>query len=370
MTTTSAEQSLSLNSIEVAKLTQKVVQLLQQLIATPSFSKEEERTANLIAFFFQNESILSHRKKNNVWAKNLYYNPKLPTILLNSHHDTVRPNSGYQRNPFEASIEDGKLYGLGSNDAGGALVSLLAVFLFFYDKKLNYNLIFSATAEEEISGKNGIEILIPELGKIDLVIVGEPTKMNLAIAEKGLMVLDCYVSGTASHAAHENEDNAIYKAMTNLEKLKKIRFPKKSILLGSVKATVTQIEAGKQHNIVPDHCQFTIDVRSNECYSNEEILNIIQRILKADVIPRSTRLNSSRIEENHPFVQAAKQTGCRLYGSPTLSDQALLTVPSVKIGPGDSLRSHSADEFIYLYEIEAGIGKYIEIINLFFEYEN
>jgi acetylornithine deacetylase len=341
----------------------EVINLLQQLITIPSISKEEDKTADVIEAFLKGKGIEVNRHLNNVWARNKFFDAAKPTILLNSHHDTVKPNQGYTKDPFKAIIEDGKLYGLGSNDAGGALVSLLATFLHFYDKPLVNNLIFSATAEEEISGSNGIEAMLPLLGKIDFAVVGEPTQMQLAIAEKGLIVLDCVAHGKSGHAAREEGINAIYQAMPDIEWFTKYSFPKVSKLLGHVKMSVTAMHSGSQHNIVPDTCEFTVDVRVNECYSNEEVLDIISKNVKCDVKARSLRLQPSFISEEHPIVKAGKALGLKVYGSPTLSDRALMPFPSLKAGPGDSARSHIADEFIYLKEIEDGIDLYINMLN-------
>lgn len=338
--------------------------LLQQLIATPSFSREEHDTATLIGSFLQDKHIPSQRVGNNVWAYNLHFNPARPTILLNSHHDTVKPNPAYTRNPFSPDIVGDKLYGLGSNDAGASLVALLATFLHFYDKpKLAYNLIFAASAEEEISGTNGIESILPRLGPIDLAIVGEPTNMQMAIAEKGLLVLDCTSSGIAGHAAREEGLNALYEAIPDIEWFRTFRFPKVSPSLGPVKMTVTMINCGTQHNVIPATCQFTVDVRCTDAYTHEELLAIIQQQVKAEVRPRSMRLRPSAIPENHPIVIAGKALGLSTYGSPTTSDQALMPFTSIKIGPGDSSRSHSADEFIFLNELDSGIHTYIQLLN-------
>jgi len=346
------------------KLFDDSLDLLQNLISLPSISKEEALTAEAIEVFLQDRGVKTHRKENNVWAFNKYYDGSKPTILLNSHHDTVKPNSGYSRNPFAADIEDGKLYGLGSNDAGGCLVSLIAAFLHFYEQEnLKYNLCLAATAEEEISGKNGIELLVPELGPLEFAIVGEPTLMNLAIAERGLMVLDCVSLGKAGHAAREEGDNAIYKAIKDIEWFRTYEFAKKSSLFGPIKMSVTVIEAGSQHNVVPAVCKFTVDVRVTDVYRNEEVLKIIRQNVNCDVTPRSTRLKSSSISEDHPIVRAGIALGRKTYGSPTTSDQALLDIPSLKIGPGDSARSHMADEFIYVDEIEQGIDLYIQLIS-------
>jgi acetylornithine deacetylase len=336
--------------------------LLKDLIRTPSFSREEEGTAAIIEGYLAAHGIPFFRKHNNVWARNLHFDPALPTILLNSHHDTVRPNEGYTVDPFGAVERDGKLYGLGSNDAGASLAGLFAAFAYYYPKRMRYNLIFAATAEEEISGANGIAALLGDLGEIFGAIVGEPTGMDAAVAEKGLVVIDCIARGTASHAAHENRDSAILHAVEDIIRIRDHAFDKVSDLLGPVKATVTIVQAGTQHNVVPDHANFTIDVRTNEHYTNEEVVAIIRDLLRSEVRPRSLRLNASRIAADHPLVQAAQAEGCRLFGSPTLSDQALMPFPSVKIGIGDSRRSHTADEFIYLDELTTGIDTYIRIL--------
>ena len=341
----------------------EVINLLEQLIILPSFSKEEDKSADVIEIFLKEKGIEVNRHLNNVWVKNKFFDSAKPTILLNSHHDTVKPNKGYSKDPFKAIIEDGRLYGLGSNDAGGALVSLLAAFLYYSDKPLAYNLIFSATAEEEISGENGIEALLPLLCKVDFAIVGEPTQMQLAIAEKGLLVLNCATHGKSGHAAREEGVNAIYKAIPDIEWFRTYSFPKASKLLGPVKMSVTAIHSGSQHNIVPDTCEFTVDVRVNECYTNEEVLDIISKNVKCDVWTRSLRLQPSFISEEHPIVKAGKALGLKVYGSPTLSDRAIMPFPSLKIGPGDSARSHIADEYIFINEIEEGIELYINMLN-------
>ncbi len=338
--------------------------LLKQLIGLSSLSKEEELTANLIDGFFRERDIKTHRKGHSVWLYNAYYDTNKPTILLNSHHDTVKPNTGYTRDPLAATVEDGKLYGLGSNDAGGCLVSLIATFLYFYERKdLKYNFCLVASAEEEISGKNGIEYVLRDIGPMDFAIVGEPTLMNLAIAEKGLMVLDCNATGKAGHAARDEGDNAIYKALKDVEWFKNYAFEKTSGTLGPIKMSVTVIQAGSQHNVVPANCSFVVDVRTTDAYSNEETLAIIKSHVASEVTARSTRLKSSSIPESHPIVQAGIALGRQVYGSPTMSDQALIPVTSLKLGPGDSARSHMADEFIYIDEIREGINLYIEILN-------
>ncbi len=345
------------------KLKQEVIDLLQQLISTSSFSREENKVADLMEAFLRERGLEINRKGNNVWGWNDGFEVGKYTILLNSHLDTVKPVKAWTLNPFEPKIEDGKLYGLGSNDAGGALVSLLATFLHFNTKKeLPFNLVFVASAEEEISGRNGIASIIEELGKIDLAIVGEPTQMQMAVAEKGLMVLDCKAIGIAGHAAREEGENAIYKAMQDIERIQEFEFPKTSNLLGAVKMSVTQINAGYQHNVVPDECSFVVDVRTNEFYSNAVVLGMLDTYIESQVTARSLRLNSSGISLEHPIVKAGKKLGLSHFGSPTLSDQALMPFKSIKIGPGKSARSHTANEFIYLDEIEAGIDIYIELL--------
>ena len=340
------------------------INLLEQLIAIPSFSKEEDKTAVVLQRFFKQYEIPVERKGNNVWARNKYFKSDLPTILLNSHHDTVRPNTAYTRDPFEAEIIDGKLYGLGSNDAGGPLVCLIVAFLHFYEQKnLHFNILIAATAEEEISGSEGIESIWDLLPNIDFAIVGEPTLCHMAIAEKGLMVLDCTAHGKAGHAAREEGVNAIYEAMKDIDWLRAYKFPKVSPTLGEIKMTTTMIQAGKQHNVVPAECNFTVDVRVTDQYSLEEVLEIIRQNITATVNPRSLRMRSSGIPDDHALVKAAKKLNIPLYGSPTTSDQALIPVPSVKIGPGDSARSHTADEFIYVAEIVKGIDTYIALLN-------
>ncbi len=336
---------------------------LQQLIATPSFSKEEQDVTALFESWMKEDGIVFHREANNIWATTQHTETSKPTILLNSHIDTVKPNAGYTRNPFAASIENEKLFGLGSNDAGGALMCLYAVFKQLYHQSdLPYNLIFAATAEEEISGTNGIERLINQLGKVDLVIVGEPTQMHIAVAEKGLLVLDCIAHGKAGHAARNEGDNAIYKAIKDITWFQSYNFPKSSETLGEIKMSVTLIHAGTQHNVIPAECSFTVDIRCTDAYTHKELLDIIKQNVSCDVIPRSLRLKPSSIPTTHPIVQAGLQLGRQTYGSPTSSDQALIPFTSVKIGPGDSARSHQADEFIYLKELKEGILIYHQLL--------
>lgn len=354
-----------MNNQSLQHLQHSVIELLKQLIATPSFSKEEENTAAIIKLFLEERGIQANQFKFNVWAVNKHFDASKPTILLNSHHDTVKPNKGYTLDPFTPLVRDGKLFGLGSNDAGGPLVSLLATFLHFYDRPdLKYNLLFAASAEEEISGKEGIEILLTDLPAIACAIVGEPTLMQMAVAERGLMVLDGIAHGRAGHAAREEGENAIYKALKDIEWFSTYQFPKVSELLGPVKTSVTVIETdNKAHNVVPAQCKFVVDVRVNELYTFEEILNVIRENISSEVTPRSTRLRSTSIALEHPLVQAGIKLGRGYYGSPTTSDKALMPFQALKMGPGDSARSHTADEFIYLEEIEKGIALYIDLLN-------
>ena len=350
------------------ELNQEIVssctQLLIQLIKTPSLSCEEDDAAQIIREFLNERSIDHTTLMNNTWCKNKFWDDSKPVILLNSHIDTVKPSSNYTYDPFGATLEGDKLIGLGSNDAGGPLVSLLATFLHFYDQEnLPFNLIFAATSEEESSGKSGMALAKNEFGEVDFAIIGEPTKMELAIAEKGLVVIDCYAKGKSGHAARNEGVNSIYIAMEDIAKIKDFKFEKVSDLLGEVKAAVTIIEAGSQHNVVPETCKFTIDVRTNECYSNKEVVDIFDELIESTVEPRSLRLNSSGIELDHPFVIKAKELGIYCYGSPTLSDQSLIDYKSVKIGPGDSARSHTADEYILLSEIKNGVATYLKLLD-------
>ena len=346
-------------------LTEAAVSLLKQLIATPSYSREEDKTATLIEQFLTDQGIPFQRKKDNIWAYNAQFDPAKPTLLLNSHHDTVKPNPSWTLDPFTPLIEDGKLFGLGSNDAGGCLVSLLATFCWFYDRpNLRYNIVMAATAEEEISGHDGLELIVDDLPPISFAIIGEPTDMQLAVAEKGLLVIDCVAHGRSGHAARNEGENAIYKAIQAINWLTTYQFPKVSPTLGPIKMSVTIINAGTQHNVVPDTCTFTADIRVTEQYSLEEIIATVRANIDADVNPRSIRLKPSSIPLEHPIVQAGLALGRTTYGSPTTSDQALLDCPSLKCGPGHSGRSHTANEFVYLHEIETGIQGYIAMIEL------
>ena len=346
------------------QLTQEAIELLKKLIATQSFSSEEERTAAIIEAWFNAHDIPFKRQANNIWATNKNFEEGKTTLLLNSHHDTVQPNNGYTRDPYSPDVEDGKLYGLGSNDAGGCLVSLIATFTYFYaQENPKYNLVIVASGEEESSGPNGLNSMLKVIPPVDVAIVGEPTLMNLAVAEKGLVVFDAKVKGTPSHAAHPNDNNAIYNCIDVLQWFKDFTFEKVSDALGEVKMTVTQIKGGKQHNAVPADVELVVDVRVNDKYSNQEVADLLQEKAPCDeIIPRSLRLNSSSIPVDHDLVKAGIALGRTTYGSPTLSDQAVLSCPSLKLGPGDSTRSHSANEFIYVNEIEEGIEIYIDLL--------
>jgi acetylornithine deacetylase len=342
---------------------EKYISLLRSLISVSSFSRSEEEAAQIIRNFLTELGIQYQTQVNNTWVKNKFWKEGLPVILLNSHIDTVKPASGYTRDPFSPDIEDGILYGLGSNDAGGALVTLLAVFVHFNQfDNLPFNLIYAASAEEEISGTNGLESILGKLGRLDFAIVGEPTKMQMAIAEKGLMVLDCTSHGKSGHAAREEGENAIYKAITDIDKIRSYKFDEISEVLGAVKMSVTVINAGMQHNVVPDLCTFVVDVRTNEHYSNQQAYEIINQLIDSDVAPRSLRLNSSGIPVDHPIVQRGISLGLSYYGSPTTSDQAVIPYPSIKIGPGDSARSHTANEYILISEIEDGFKIYVDLL--------
>jgi len=352
------------NSELVETLTKDAIELLKDLIQTESFSKQEDDTAAILEEFFRERNIPYRRKKNNIWARNKYFDASKPTVLLNSHHDTVKPNPSWTLNPLNPLVKEGKLYGLGSNDAGGCLVSLIATFCYFYYREdLKYNVVMAASAEEEISGRDGLEILVPDMPEIEFAIVGEPTQMHLAVAEKGLLVLDCIAHGKSGHAARDEGENALYKAVKDIAWFQNYKFPKVSENLGPIKMSVTMINAGSQHNVVPDTCKFTVDIRVTEQYTLEEITDVVKKNIESEVVPRSIRLRPSSIPKEHPIVQAGISMGRNTYGSPTTSDQALLDCPSLKMGPGDSARSHTADEFIYLDEIEEGIKLYITMLS-------
>ncbi|MEM6318114.1 MAG: M20 family metallo-hydrolase [Bacteroidota bacterium] len=344
-------------------ITDSAIELLKKLIATESLSRKEDKTADLIQSFFEKKGITVERIYNNIIARSKQWRANQPTILLNSHHDTVKPASGYTKNPFNPEVTNGILYGLGSNDAGGSLVALIATFLHLYERiDLGYNLIFVASAEEEISGPNGIAAVRDKIAPIDLGIIGEPTQMRMAIAEKGLMVVDGEAIGQSGHAAREEGINAIYIALKDIDWIKNYEFKKVSDVLGKTKMTVSQIQAGTQHNVVPDCCKFVIDIRTNEEYANEEVFNFLQKNTASKLKARSFRLNSSKIALSHPIVRKGLQLGLPYYGSPTLSDQALLPFTTIKIGCGKSERSHTADEFIYLSEIREGTKIYLQLL--------
>ena len=349
------------------KLGQEALELLKELIAIPSLSEQEDKTGDTIEKWLKKHGVETKRQYNNIYAFNKHFDERKPNLLLNSHHDTVEPNSAYTKDPFHPHIEEGKLYGLGSNDAGGALCSLLATFVHFYEREdLSHNIIMAATAEEEDAGAKSLSALLPILPEIDVAIVGEPTEMQLAIAEKGLIVYDGKIMGTPSHAAHPNEDSAVYKTAAVLDWFKNYRFEKVSDVLGPVKITVTQISAGSQHNVVPAHVDLVIDTRVNDRYSNQEINAILQKEAPCQLTPRSLNKDSSSIDLEHPLVQSGIALGRTTYGSPTLSDQAKLSCQSLKLGPGYSPRSHSANEFIYVNEVLEGVGLYIDILEGFF----
>lgn len=350
-------------NVELNILSDKAINLLKQLISIQSYSGEEDNTADLIEDYLNKHGFHPQRKKNNVWAWASYKDENKPTLLLNSHHDTVKAALKWNYDPFTPTIENEKLFGLGSNDAGGPLVCLLHTFLHLGKTYQNYNLVFLASAEEETSGKQGVPIVLEELGDINLGVVGEPTSMRMAIAERGLIVLDCIAHGKSSHAARGEGENALYKAMKDIEWFRSYEFKKISEILGKINMTVTQIGAGSQHNVVPDECRFVVDVRPNEYYSNQEIVEEIRKHVQSEVTPRSLNLCASGIDEKHPVVQKGKQLGVEIYGSQTMSDQVHMPFDCIKMGPGDTHRSHTADEFIYLKEIEEGIELYIKLLD-------
>lgn len=340
------------------------IDLLKRLISTPSVSRQEQDAADVLSDYIkQYEHFTIHREGNNLWIMDPHYDEQRPTLLLNAHIDTVKPVDSWERNPFMPVVEDDCLYGLGSNDCGGGLVSLLQVFRLLTEKQQQYNLIYLASAEEEVSGINGIRRVLPLLPKVDVAIVGEPTGMQPAIAEKGLMVLDVTCKGVSGHAARQEGVNAIYEALDDLNWLRNYRFEKVSDLLGPTLMNVTVINAGTQHNVIPDKCTFTVDIRTNEYYRNEDVYDFIKTHLKGEVKARSFHLHSSCIDREHPIVKRCVAMGMQPFGSPTLSDQALMPFPSLKLGPGESSRSHSADEYIRLSEIENGINTYMKLLD-------
>ena len=348
---------------DLTTMTDEAVGLLKELIAIPSVSREEEQAADCLQRYIELQGMETGRKGNNVWCLSPAFDLKRPTLLLNSHIDTVKPVAGWRKPPFAPTESNGRIYGLGSNDAGASVVSLLQVFLALCRTAQPYNLVYQASCEEEVSGAGGIESALPLLPPITFALVGEPTEMQPAIAEKGLMVLDVTATGRSGHAARDEGDNAIYKVLDDVAWFRDYRFPRVSPLLGPVKMSVTQVNAGTQHNVIPDRCTFVVDIRSNECYTNEELFAEICRHLHCEAKARSFRLGSSHAPEGHPLVQRAIELGRVPFGSPTLSDQALMPFPSLKMGPGKSSRSHTADEFIFIKEIEEAISLYLRLMD-------
>ena len=349
-----------------SKFKKQSIELLKELISISSFSGEEDKSADLFRKSLENNQIATKRKYHNLYAFSKNFDSARPTLVLNSHHDTVRPTGGWHSDPFQPVIEGDKLIGLGSNDAGASLVSLIAVFQYFYNNaSISHNLVLALTAEEENSGEKGIRAILPEIGKIDLAIVGEPTGMNMAIAEKGLVELRCQAIGRSGHAARDTGENAISKAIDDIVWIRNHKFSQVSPLLGPPKMTVTMINAGTQHNVIPDRCEFTVDIRSTEICNNKMILEVLKKNITSKFDEPSLNLRPSSIPLDHHLVQTAKSLGMETFGSPTLSDQTYISAPSVKMGPGRSERSHTADEFVYLSEIEEGIDKYIELLEIF-----
>ena len=339
------------------------VQLLKKLIATPSVSRNEKDAADIMEQTIRSYGFESQREANNLWIIDPHYDESRPTLLLNAHIDTVKPVASWSRDPFSPDVEDGVLYGLGSNDCGGGLCSLLQIFRMLTEKPQSYNLIYLASAEEEVSGKDGITRALPLLPHIDLAIVGEPTGMNPAVAEKGLMVLDVIAHGKSGHAARNEGVNAIYEALDDMRWIRDYKFEKVSEFLGPTKMTLTVVNAGTQHNVIPDKCTMLVDIRTNEFYDNEEVYEFIRQHLKSEVKAHSFRLKSSRIDPEHPLIRKCVAMGMKPFGSPTLSDQALMHFPSFKLGPGESSRSHSANEFIRISEIRDAIAKYETLLD-------
>ena len=339
------------------------VQLLKKLIATPSVSRNEKDAADIMEQTIRSYGFEPQREANNLWIIDPHYDESRPTLLLNAHIDTVKPVASWSRDPFSPDVEDGVLYGLGSNDCGGGLCSLLQIFRMLTEKPQNYNLIYLASAEEEVSGKDGITRALPLLPHIDLAIVGEPTGMNPAVAEKGLMVLDVIAHGKSGHAARNEGVTAIYEALDDMRWIRDYKFEKVSEFLGPTKMTLTVVNAGTQHNVIPDKCTMLVDIRTNEFYDNEEVYEFIRQHLKSEVKAHSFRLKSSRIDPEHPLIRKCVAMGMKPFGSPTLSDQALMHFPSFKLGPGESSRSHSANEFIRISEIRDAIAKYETLLD-------
>ena len=342
--------------------TTEAVELLRRLIATPSTSRDESRTADLLFAFLEERGAAPERLHNNVFARSADFDPARPTLLLNSHHDTVRPAASYTRDPFTPTVEGDRLYGLGSNDAGASVVSLARTFLTFREQSLPFNLLLALSAEEECMGEHGTRALLPALGPIDMALVGEPTRMRAAVGERGLVVLDCTAHGRAGHAARDEGINALYIAADDIAWLRGYRFERCSPLLGPIRMTATQIEAGTQHNVVPAECRFVVDVRTTDAYTNEETVEIVRRHMRSEAVPRSTRIRASAVAPEHPLVGAAAALGVERFVSPTTSDMALMAFPSLKMGAGDSARSHTADEYVLRSEVEQGVEGYIRYI--------
>lgn len=342
--------------------TREAVELLQALIRTPSVSRDEARTADLLYAFLKQRGAAPERLHNNVVARAEGFDPARPTLLLNSHHDTVRPAASYTRDPFAPAIEGDRLYGLGSNDAGASVVSLAETFLTFRTRKLPFNLVLALSAEEECMGEHGMRALVPALGRVDMALVGEPTGMQAAVGERGLVVLDCTAHGRSGHAARGEGINALYIALDDIARLRAFRFERESELLGPIGIAVTQIEAGTQHNVVPDVCRFVADIRTTDAYTNEEVVEILRHALQSEAVPRSTRIRAAAVRDDHPLVRAAMAIGRRTFVSPTTSDRTLMPFPSLKMGPGESARSHSADEYVLIPEIDEAIKLYEQYI--------
>lgn len=339
------------------------VELLQHLISTPSISRNEKAAADIMQQQMESYGLAPRREANNLWVLSPDWDANKPTLLLNAHIDTVKPAASYTRDPFAPTLEDGCLYGLGSNDCGGGLTTLLQAFRWLTLRPQPYNLIYLASAEEEVSGKDGISRVLPLLPKIDVAIVGEPTGMQPAIAEKGLMVLDVIAHGKSGHAARNEGVNAIYEALDDMKWIRDYEFQKVSPFLGPTKMTLTVINAGTQHNVIPDTCTMLVDIRTNEYYTNEEVYEFVKEHLKSEVHAHSFRLHSSHIAPEHPLIKKCVSMGMTPYGSPTLSDQALMSFPSFKLGPGESARSHSADEFIRIDEMRHAFETYQELLD-------
>ncbi|MBO5187921.1 MAG: M20/M25/M40 family metallo-hydrolase [Alistipes sp.] len=342
--------------------TNQALELLRRLIATPSHTRDEGATADLLCAFFEERGIAVERLHNNIIVRSKGYQAGRKTLLLNSHHDTVRPAASYTRNPYAPTLEEGVLYGLGANDAGASLVALIELFLAYYDRALPFNLQLLLSAEEECGGEHGIRACYDHLQDVEMAIVGEPTSMQAAIAEPGLVVLDCEAKGRSGHAARGEGVNALYIALDDIQQVRTFQFEHTSAILGPVRMTATMINCGTQHNVVPDSCRFVVDVRTTDAYTNEEVVELLRAALQSEVTPRSTRIRASVIDKQHPLVRAAVKAGAKPFISTTTSDRTLMPIPALKIGPGDSARSHTADEYVLVEEIEQGIATYVEII--------